>query len=53
MFVCLSVCLLVCVGLMEIQTPAPILKKFSPDIPTYPMKFLEQVRPPWAWAWGA
>jgi len=28
MFVCLFVCLLVCGGLMEIQTPAPILMKF-------------------------
>jgi len=29
MFVCLSVCLLVCSGLIEIQTPARILKNFA------------------------
>jgi len=34
MFVCLSVCLLVCGGLMEIKTPAPILMKFCTHIPT-------------------
>jgi len=39
MFVCLSVC----GGLMEIQTPAPILMKFSMHIPTCPRKVLVQV----------
>jgi len=33
MFVCLSVCLLVCGGQMEIQTLAPILMKFCTHIP--------------------
>jgi len=39
------VCLLECGGLMEIQTPAPILMKFSTHIPTCPRKVLVQVRP--------
>jgi len=34
------VCLLVCGGQMEIQTPAPILMKFSTHIPTCPRKVL-------------
>jgi len=38
-----DVCLLVCGGLMEIQTPAPILMKFSTHIPTCPRKVLVQV----------
>jgi len=37
------VCLLVCGGLMEIQTPAPILMKFCTHIPTCPRKVLVQV----------
>jgi len=40
------VCLLVCGGLMETQTPAPILMKFSTHIPTCPRKVLVQVWPP-------
>jgi len=51
--VCLFVCLLVCGELMEIQTPTPILMKFSTHIPTCPRKVLVRVRPPlphpWAW----
>jgi len=38
--VCLFVCLLVCGELMEIQTTAPILMKFSTHIPTCPRKVL-------------
>jgi len=34
------ICLLVCEGLMEIQTPAPILMKFCMHIPTCPRKVL-------------
>jgi len=37
------VCLLVCGGLMEIQTPAPILMKFCTHILTCPRKVLVQV----------
>jgi len=40
------VCLLVCGGLIEIQTPAPILMKFGMHIPTCPRKVLVQVWPP-------
>jgi len=36
-------CLLVCGGLMEIQTPGPILMKFSTHIPSCPRKVLVQV----------
>jgi len=47
------VCLLVCKGLMEIQTPTPIWLKFCTPIPTCPRKVLVQVwpthPPPWAW----
>jgi len=39
-------CLLVCGGLLEIQTPAPILMKFSIHIPADPIKVLVQVWPP-------
>jgi len=44
--VCLFVCLLVCGGLMEIQTPASISMKFSIHIPTCPRKVLVQIWPP-------
>jgi len=44
--VCLFVCLLVCKGLMEIQTLAPILMKFCTHIPTCPRKVLVQIWPP-------
>jgi len=52
--VCLSVCLLVCGGLMEIQIPAPILMKFCTHISTSPSQVLVQVdpRPLTPWAWG-
>jgi len=40
------VCMLVCGGLMEIQTPAPILMKFCTHIPTCPRKVSVQVWPP-------
>jgi len=43
------VCLLVCGGLMEIQTPEPILMKFCMHIPTCPRKVWP---PPIPWAWG-
>jgi len=43
------VCLLVCGGPMEIQTPAPILMKFCMHITTYPRNVLMQVLTPWAW----
>jgi len=46
MFVCLSVRLLVCGGLMEIQTAAQILMKFGTHILTCPWKVLVQVWPP-------
>jgi len=39
MFVCLSFCLLVCGGQMEIQTQASILVKFCRRIETYPRRF--------------
>jgi len=53
--VCLFVCLLVCGGLIEIQTSAPIMMKFCTHIPTCPRKVLVQVwpLPPPHWAWGA
>jgi len=41
--VCLSVCLLVRAGLMEIQIPAPIVLKFFTHIPTCTWKVLMQV----------
>jgi len=48
--VCPSVCLLVCGGIMEIQTTAPILMKFCTQTPTCPRKVLVQVWPrPLAW----
>jgi len=52
--VCLFVRLLVCGGLMEIQTPAQILIKFCTHIPTCPRKVLMQVwarptHPPGPW----
>jgi len=40
---CLFVCLLVCRGLMEIQTPAPILMKNCTHIPTCPRRVSVQV----------
>jgi len=48
------VCLLVCGGLMEIQTPAPIFMKFCTHIPACPRKDLMQVWPPTPspWSWG-
>jgi len=44
MFVCF--CLLLCGGLIEIQTPTSILMKFSTYIPSCQRKVLVQVWPP-------
>jgi len=49
MLVCLFVCLLVCGGLMEIQTPAPIMMKFRTHPDLSKEGFGAGLTPTWAW----